>query len=75
MPMILYSFFDTYDFAGKTIIPFNTHGGSGFSNTINSICKEEPDAEVLDGLSISRNSIQDAEGEIIDWVESLNIAD
>lgn len=75
MPMILYSFFDTYDFAGKTIIPFNTHGGSGFSNTINSIRKEEPDAEVLDGLSISRNSIQDAEGEIIDWVESLNIAD
>ena len=75
IPMILYSFFDTYDFAGKTIIPFNTHGGSGFSNTINSIRKEEPDAEVLDGLSISRNSIQDAEGEIIDWVESLNIAD
>ena len=31
MPMILYSFFDEYDFSGKTIIPFNTHGGSGFS--------------------------------------------
>ena len=29
MPMILYSFFDEYDFSGKTIIPFNTHGGSG----------------------------------------------
>lgn len=26
MPMILYTFFDTYDFSGKTIIPFNTHG-------------------------------------------------
>lgn len=30
MPMILYSFFDEYDFSGKTIIPFNTHGGSAF---------------------------------------------
>ena len=30
MPMILYSFFDAYDFSGKTVIPFNTHGGSVF---------------------------------------------
>ena len=75
MPMILYTFFDTYDFSGKTIIPFNTHGGSGFSDTINSIRENEPNAEVLDGLSISRNSIQDAEAEIVDWVESLNITE
>ena len=33
MPYILYTFFESYDFAGKTIIPFNTHGGSGFSGT------------------------------------------
>lgn len=30
MPMILYSFFDEYDFSGKTIIPFNTHGAAAF---------------------------------------------
>lgn len=71
MPMILYSFFDEYDFSGKTIIPFNTHGGSGFSDTISTIKELEPNAEVLDGKSISRNVIQDAEQEIIDWVKSL----
>lgn len=71
MPMILYSFFDEYDFSGKTIIPFNTHGGSGFSSTISTIKELEPNAEVLDGKSISRNEIQDAEQEIIDWVKSL----
>lgn len=71
MPMILYSFFDEYDFSGKTIIPFNTHGGSGFSGTISAIKELEPNAEVLDGKSISRNDIQDAEQEIIDWVKSL----
>ena len=37
MPMILYSFFDSYDLKDKKIIPFNTHGGSGFSDTINTI--------------------------------------
>ncbi|MGM9646809.1 MAG: flavodoxin [Eubacteriales bacterium] len=71
MPMILYTFFDTYDFSGKTIIPFNTHGGSGFSNTISTIRRLEPDAEVLNGLSISRNHIQDAKQEIVEWVKSL----
>ena len=37
MPMILYTFFDTYDFSSKNNIPFNTHDGSGFSNTISTI--------------------------------------
>ena len=73
MPMILYSFFDEYDFSGKTIIPFNTHGGSGFSGTISTIKELEPNAEVLDGKSISRNDIQDAEQEIVDWVNSLDL--
>lgn len=73
MPMILYSFFDEYDFSGKTIIPFNTHGGSGFSGTISTIKELEPNAEVLDGKSISRNDIQDAEQEIVDWVNSFDL--
>ena len=71
MPMIMYTFFDTYDFSGKTIIPFNTHGGSGFSSTISTIRSLEPNATVQNGKSISRNSIQNAEKEIIDWVKSL----
>ncbi|MEY8420801.1 flavodoxin [Oscillospiraceae bacterium 44-5] len=71
MPMILYSFLEQYDFSGKTIIPFNTHGGSGFSGTIGTIRSLEPQAEVLDGLSISRNSIQNARQEIINWLDSM----
>ena len=72
--MILYTFFDTYDFSGKTIIPFNTHGGSGFSDTLPTIRNLEPEAQVLDGLSISRNHIQNAEQEITDWVNGLDLS-
>lgn len=72
MPMILYTFFDTYDFSGKTIIPFNTHGGSGFSDTINTIKELEPDANVNDdGYTVSRNDVQEAEPEIIAWLGDL----
>ena len=30
MPMVLYSFFEEYDFSGKNIIPINSHNGSRF---------------------------------------------
>ena len=75
LPMILYSFFDEYDFSGKTIIPFSTHGGSSFAGTPATIQQLEPNAVMLDGLTISRNNIQDAEQEIVAWVRGLNIAE
>ena len=73
MPQILYTFFDTYDFSGKTIIPFSTHGGSSFAGTPRTIAALEPDAVMLDGLTVSRDNIQDARQEIIDWVDGLNL--
>lgn len=74
LPMPLYTFLETYDFSGKTIIPFTTHGGSGFSRTIETISGLQPGATVIsDGLSISRNSVPEAEGEVVDWVNSLDL--
>lgn len=75
MPRIIYSFLDQYDLSGKTIVPFVTSGGSGFSNTISTIADLEPDANVItDGLSISRNVVQDAKADIIEWVEGLGLS-
>lgn len=75
MPQAMYTFFDTYDFSGKTIIPFVTHGGSGFSDTISSIETLEPDAEVVSsGLSIARDDVADAGDDIKTWVEDLGFA-
>ena len=75
LPMPLYTFLEEYDFSGKTIIPFTTHGGSGFSRTIQTIAELQPDAEVItDGLSISRNSVSGAESEVIDWVSGLGLS-
>lgn len=72
MPRIIYSFLEQYDLSGKTIVPFVTSGGSGFSNTVQTIAEQEPDAVVVtDGLSISRTAVQDAEQEIIQWVNEL----
>lgn len=73
MPMILYSLFDEYDFSSKTIIPFSTHGGSGFVDTVETIRYLEPNATVSEqGLSISRNDIEKAKSDITGWLETLN---
>lgn len=72
MPMPLYSFLEEYDLSGKTIIPFNSHGGSRFSNTIVAIQEMQPEAEVVtDGFTVSRNDVQDAGSDLNAWMEKL----
>ena len=75
MPQMMYSFFDEYDFSGKTIIPFNSHGGSGFSGSVQEIAELEPNAIVrTDGLTISRTVMASSENTIVNWLETLGIA-
>ena len=75
MPMILYTFFDSYDISGKTIAPFCTSGGSGLSDTVNSIKELEPDADVLEGLHIGSSSASDPENAVSDWLNRLGLAE
>ena len=71
--MIMYSFFDEYDFSDKTIIPFSTHGGSGLADTISTIQELEPNANVYEqGLSISRNDVENSSEEISQWLEKVS---
>ena len=66
------SFFEEYDFSGKTIIPFVTSGGSGFSNTVSTIKSLEPNATILEGISISGRRVMGAEENVTEWLEELN---
>lgn len=72
MPQALYTFLEEYDLSGKTIIPFCPHGGSGFSNTINTIEELQPNATISeDGLSISRDDVVNSEDTIVEWLNDL----
>ena len=72
LPMPVYTFLDTYDLSGKTVIPFTAHGGSGFAGTISTVATQEPGAQVeRNGFSVSRNSVSAAKGDIVDWVKKL----
>lgn len=72
MPMVMYSFFDEYDFSGKTIIPFNSHNGSRFSSTIDTIKELEPGATVIeDGFTVNQSGVPNAAGDIDAWLGNL----
>lgn len=71
MPMAMYSFLDEYDLSGKTIVPFVTSGGSGFSGSISDIESAEPGATVQEGLALSDSSAMDAQSDVEEWLSGL----
>ena len=46
------TFLESYDFSGKTIIPFCSHGGGRFGQSVTAIAKLAPKARIGEGLSV-----------------------
>lgn len=65
LPKIVNTLLDTYDFSGKTVIPFCTSGGSGIGTSVSAIREAEPEASVIDGLRVGDTS------DIAGWLEEV----
>ena len=63
MPMALYSFLEQVDLSGKTIVPFNTHAGSGQASTVSTIERLARGATVRDGIAIAGTTAQNSRSE------------
>lgn len=68
MPKIINTLLDTYDFAGKVVLPFCTSGGSGIATSVTAIRNAEPDADVRDGLRVTS-----ADRTLTGWFDSNQI--
>ena len=75
MPMILYTFLEEYDFSGKTIAPFVTSGGSGFSGSIGTIESMEPEATVTEGLSLGSSQAAEPADAVTEWLAANGLSD
>ncbi|WP_094550098.1 flavodoxin [Petroclostridium xylanilyticum] len=73
MPMAVFTFLESYDFSGKTIIPFCTHEGSGMGSSERDIKKLCPNAKVLSGLAIRGGSVDRADKDVANWLKKLNL--
>lgn len=69
-PRIIDTFLESYDFSGKTVIPFATSGGSGMGKTVENFKKILGDnVKVLDGKVLNRAN----DAEIKAWVKTLGL--
>jgi flavodoxin len=75
MPMAMYTFIESYDWADKTIVPFVTHEGSGLSSIPNKMESAAHPKAILSGFEIyghiAQNSRDEAKEKVSAWLKKL----
>ena len=69
-PRIVSTFMESYDFSGKTIVPFCTSGGSGIGSSASNLERLTSGATWLDGRRLNGSDSQDT---VMEWVNSLGL--
>jgi len=69
-PRIVSTFMESYDFSGKTIVPFCTSGGSGIGSSASNLERLTSGATWLDGRRLNGSDSQDT---VMEWVDSLDL--
>ena len=74
IPNIVMTQLEKLNLSGKTIYPFNTHGGSGRGSSINDIKQYAKEADVKEGFPLTgtnvRNNKENAMSQISSWIET-----
>lgn len=73
IPMPIASFLEEYDFAGKRIVPFCSHGGGRFGQSLTAIAKLVPGAEMGEALSVHYSGGSSLPDDIRDWLAANGI--
>ena len=71
----VFSFLAEYDFAGKTVIPFMTHGGGGASQGFAETAEAVPNSTTLEGLALSRSHLDDMKKLVNKWLKKLALTE
>lgn len=69
-PRIVSTFMESYDFSGKTIVPFCTSGGSGIGSSTSNLERLTSGATWLDGRRLNGS---DSQNTVMEWVNSLDL--
>ena len=64
------TFVESYDFSGKTVVPFCTSGGSGIGSSASNLEKLTSGAAWLDGKRLNGSDSQDT---VMEWINSLGL--
>jgi len=73
IPAPVKTFLLEYDFSGKTIVPFCTHGGTGLGRSVADISKLCPKSTLLDGVAIWGKDVKTAQNTVSGWLRKIKI--
>lgn len=73
-PMVVYTFLESYDWTGKTLIPFNTSASGGFGRSLDNLPESAAGATILEGLSFTERTLGDAQSEVPAWLDGLGLS-
>lgn len=68
IPMPIATFLETYDFGGKTVVPFCSHGGGRLGQSVSAITKLVPEATVKNPLSIHYSGGSSLDSDVDKWL-------
>lgn len=75
IPMPVASFLEEYDFSGKTILPFCSHGGGRFGQSLTAISKLAPDAAMGEALSVHYSGGNSMPDDVSEWLSDNGISE
>ncbi len=75
LPTPIRTFLSEYDFSGKIIVPFCTHGGSGLSGSVADIRKLCPKSTIQDGLAVWGRDAKNAQSDVSAWLRKIKTTD
>lgn len=73
IPMPIASFLEQYDFSGKTIVPFVSHGGGRLGQSVTDIAKLCPSSRILEALSVRYSGGSSLSGDMDAWLGRIGI--
>lgn len=73
VPMAIYSFLESYDFKGKTIVPFCVHGTGGLASTVRDIQNSLDDDVnfITNAFHVYRPDTKGCEPDVIKWLSEI----
>ncbi len=73
-PPIVRSFLAGHDLAGKTIVPFITHGGFGTGDSLSVVADHAADARLVDGFVLERPQERQTIERVTEWLDRLEVS-
>jgi flavodoxin len=72
-PPVIRSFLSAHDLAGKTLVPFITHGGYGLGQSLTVLAEHAREARIIEGFSKQADQERETLTEVTRWLQGVQL--